>query len=133
MSADNSERRIQPDDKSRERRIIPRLSNATLRSSLSQIQVMMRVWVGFAIAYVVLEILAHLRNDALTRNKTLFFSLPIIVMVFLFVRTMKSIGSYLGNESQSRLVVVSDHLRDLFLVFILLTMVLGVAHLITVY
>ncbi len=133
MSAQNSERRIQPDKDSRERRVILRLSDATLRTSLHQIQIMMRVWVGFAAAYVGLEILAQLRNDALARNRTLFFSLPIVIMVFLFARTMKAIGSYLSNESQSKLIVVSERLRDLFLVFVILTMVLGVAHLVSIY
>ncbi|MCM2280473.1 MAG: hypothetical protein NDI61_01350 [Bdellovibrionaceae bacterium] len=124
------ERRTVADERGRDRRVIRRISDASLRTTLQQIMWMVRVWAVSAVFFAVAQLLIHYNESSLARNRAIFFAGVIFIIVFPAFRFAQQILSFLRSESQEKLTTIAHGLRMLFFVILVISMILGSVRLI---
>jgi hypothetical protein len=111
---ENGERRSHVDSKSRDRRVIPRLGHPELRTNMRNVGRLCSVAVLVSIAYIGGLIAKHLHDSNLELNRSIFFGVVIAIVASGFAYLGGAIRSYVENESQNRMVAVSDRLFKAF-------------------
>jgi hypothetical protein len=127
----SEERRSHVDSQSRDRRVIPRLGHPELRKNLRGVSRLCNVAVVFSIAYIGGLIARHLHDTNLELNRSIFFGVVIAIVAGGFAYLGGAIGSYIENESQQRLIGVSERLFKAFFLFVVTGLILGLASVIT--
>lgn len=117
----------------RERRVTPRLAEPTLRVVFSQFIVLCRVWTGFAVLFVVAEVLSNFILPETRWARTLFYCVVVGVVTYAAERLRLSVVRYLNSESVGKSVHVFQDALILSFVFVVLAIVFGLAHLVNVY
>ncbi len=129
----SQERRTVAHPKGRERRYIKRLSEPQLRRNVQQIVTFSRLILGFAAIYSIVIFATAFQKDVLGRTRSFF----IIVATLLFGIGLwffeRAAVSYLSNESVERLVIALEKMRNFFLVILVLVVVFGATHLISLF
>jgi hypothetical protein len=127
----DEERRLHADGRARERRVIPRLGHPELRKNLRNTQVLCTIALCFSGLYMAGLIARHLHDTNLELNRSIFFGVVIAIVASGFAYLGSAIRSYVQNESQQRMITVSDRLFKAFFLFVATGLILGVADVIT--
>lgn len=128
-----AERRAEPDSGLRERRVIPRLGDARIRFYAQQIHRLCRVWIGASVLYVIAMVGAHFAQNMKFNERSLFFGLVVTVVAIAVHGVSMAARSYMENESEARIAKFMERCFVMFLVMVVISAVLGVAHLITLF
>lgn len=123
------ERRSQPNEKLRERRVIERISDPALRTFAQQIGFVSSVLTVFSVIFVSFELYQKFNADAWTRNRTIFMSAVIFATNVAIWRLRSSVHSFLSNESKNRLVHLVEKMRNLFFLIAFFSLTMGVVYL----
>lgn len=114
----------------RDRRVIPRISNADLKTTLQQILWMSRILLVFATVYMVNHLLIHMKGDATERNRAIFFVGVILMIAVPLERFGNGVQNFIRNETQLKMTEVMNRLRNLVFVVMFTVLVLGSVQLI---
>lgn len=131
LEDEGEERRSHVDSKSRDRRVIPRLGHPELRKNLRNVSRLCSIAVVFSAAYIVGLIARHLHDTNLELNRSIFFGVVIAIVAGGFAYLGGAIRSYIENESQQRLIGVSERLFKAFFLFVVTGLILGAVSIIT--
>ena len=130
---DESERRSESDSKLRDRRVIERMGDPQLRKNLRSTRVLCNVGVIASLLFVAVLIGRHVHDSTLELNRSIFFGVVLVIIAFGLQHLGSSIGSYIENESKSRLIAVSERLFHAFFLFVVTGLVLGAAYVVTLF
>ncbi len=125
------ERRHQADSKSRDRRVITRLGHPEIRKSMLLSRTLCTIGVASSIFYIAALIARHVHDSNLELNKSIFFGVVMAIVASGIQYLGSAIKSYCENESQLRLIIVSERLFKALFLFVVTGIVLGVASIIT--
>ncbi len=115
----------------RDRRVIPRISNADLKTALAQILWMSRIVLGFATIYLLCHLLLHFKGDSMERNRAIFFTGVIVMIAIPLERFGNGVQNFIRNETQMKMTEVMNRLRNLVFIVMFTVLVLGTIQLIT--
>jgi|GEM_PF-4826238 len=129
--ADHDERRSHIDSKSRDRRVIPRLGHPEIRKNLRHVSRLCNIAVICSIAYIGGLIAKHIHDSNLELNRSIFFGVVIAIVASGIAYLGSAINSYVQNESEQRLVQVSERLFKAFFLFVVTGLILAAVNVIT--
>lgn len=125
------ERRSHLDSKSRDRRVIPRLGHPEIRKNLRNVARLCNLAVLCSVAYIGGLIAKHIHDTNLELNRSIFFGVVIAIVASGVAYLASAINSYVQNESQQRMIQVSDRLFKAFFLFVVTGIILAVVNVIT--
>lgn len=125
------ERRSIPDVKSRERRVIQRISSPSLRDGLKQTQILIRTLLIFGAAFAVALFYLRWGSGALLVNQALFFDVVVLMLWISLARYSRAISSYLKTESVDKITYVTEYQRDFWVVAVVVALIIGIAKIIS--
>jgi hypothetical protein len=128
-----SERRRHPDSKARDRRVIARFSDASMRFHMVQIHRLLKLWIGFGVFFAFTIVAVQFYNDWYTSQRSIFFAMMVLTLAFAVYRVSRAALSYTENESQARMGNFVESCFFMFIAMAILTTVFGVVHLITLF
>ena len=131
IDIDEQERRHHADSKSRDRRVIPRLGHPEIRKTMRLSQTLCTIGVVASILYIAGLIARHIHDSNLELNRSIFFGVVMAIVAVGIQYLGSAMKSYCENESQQRLVVVSERLFKALFLFVVTGLVLGVVNVIT--
>lgn len=127
------ERRKLSNPKGRERRFIKRLSEPHLRRNFQQIVLFARIVLVFVVVYVGLVFASAFSRDVLGRTRSFFYIVAAVLFGSGLWLVERAAVSYMSNESVDRLVIALEKMRNFFLVILVLVVVFGTTHLISLF
>jgi predicted neutral ceramidase superfamily lipid hydrolase len=128
---EEDERRSSIDSASRDRRVIPRLGHPELRKNMRNVARLCTITVLASVAYIAGLIVKHLHDSNLELNRSIFFGVVIAIVAASFAYLGKAIRSYVENESQQRMIVVSERLFKAFFLLVVTGLILAAVNVIT--
>ncbi len=128
---DRDERRHHSDSQSRDRRVITRLGHPELRKNMRNVSRLCTIAVIFSALYIVGLIARHIQDSKLELNRSIFFGVVIAIVAGGFAYLGGALRSYVQNESQQRMIAVSERLFKAFFLFVVTGLILGVVNVIT--
>jgi hypothetical protein len=84
-----------------------------------------------SVAYIAGLIAKHIHDSNLELNRSIFFGVVIAIVAGGFAYLGGALRSYVENESQQRLVGVSDRLFKAFFLFVVTGVILAIVNVIT--
>jgi uncharacterized membrane protein YidH (DUF202 family) len=128
-----SERRHNPDSKARDRRVIQRFNEPTMRVFARWIYRISNIWLAFSVLYVAGLVGAHITRSSTEGTRSTFFAIVVIIIAVAVYNFGRACRAYVENESQARLVKVMERCFHLMLATIVMSIILGIGHLITMF
>ncbi len=128
-----NERRKLANPQGRERRFIKRLSEPHLRRNMQQIVLFSRIVLVFVAIYVCVVFASAFSRDVLGRTRSFFYIVAAIFFGSGLWLVERAAVSYMSNESVERLVIALEKMRNFFLVLLVLIVVFGTTHLISLF
>lgn len=129
--AEHQERRHEVDSQKRDRRVIPRLGHPELRKNMRFTARLCTIAVVASVAYIGGLIAKHIHDSNLELNRSIFFGVVIAIVAGGFAYLGSALNSYVQNESQQRMIAVSERLYKAFFLFVVTGLILGIANVIT--
>lgn len=133
LTAQEEAERRTGSDKSRDRRVIERVSVPEMRTHLGLLRTLCQVATGFCLVYVAAIVAGHLfvalNSEMLARSA--FVSTVVLAIAVSFARLSSAIKSYIENESKLRLSNMVERMMHLLFVTVSLGVILGLAQIIT--
>jgi hypothetical protein len=128
---DKSERRTVPDSSARNRRVISRVTDSSIRPQVQLIRGVTLAWVWLSGIYVaaLLFIEAPKLGEHLT--KSLFESVLVATLAVIVFRLSTAAKSFLENDSQARLAVFAERVYFVLISAVAVFAVLGLVQLIS--
>lgn len=127
----HDERRTNADSQSRDRRVIPRLGHPELRNYMRALGRLCTVSVICCVAYICALIAKHIRDTSLELNRSIFFGVVLAVLAGGIAYLGAAVKSYVQNESQQRMIAVSERLYRAFFLFFVTGVMLAIVNVIT--
>ena len=132
MSEDEkSERRSIPDSTARNRRVIARVTDLSIRPQMQLIRMVSLAWVWISVAYVAALLVIEAPKLGAHLTRVLFIAVVVGTMAVMVYRLSRGATSFLENDSQARLTAFAEKVYLVILSGTVVLTLLGIAHIIT--
>ncbi len=93
------------DRRSGDRRVIPRFSNSEFRSSLTLVDLFLKIYIPFVLCAGCFELAHGLKSQGQALTRGIFFVVVCFALASMAWKTQKALKSYLDSESITKLVI----------------------------